>query len=166
MQHAIHTLDLNLQLDFNARASATSLDPQLKALLLEADPDWHRLSRYLPSSQLFVILDAQQQYIAQLCLAQLNHAEMEIKNIAVAAAHRGQGLAKQLIAHAIALARQQLQQCLWVKTGNSSLDQLALYQKMGFRLDHIEKDVFLHYPEPIFENGIACLDQVVLRLAL
>lgn len=147
-------------------ASRMPLDPQLKALLLEADPDWDRVRGYLPQSQLFVILDAEQQYIAQLCLSTVTAQQGEIKNLSVAAAYRGQGLAKQLIAHVINLARQQQQQCLWVKTGNSSLDQLALYQKMGFRLDHIEKDVFLDYPEPIFENGIACLDQVVLCLML
>ncbi|KHF37127.1 putative N-acetyltransferase YvbK [Paenibacillus sp. P1XP2] len=54
-----------------------------------------------------------------------------------------------------------------VRTGNSSLNQLGLYQKCGFRMVRIERDYFVNnYPEPIFENGIPCRDQIVLELML
>ena len=55
---------------------------------------------------------------------------------------------------------------LIVGTGNSSLSQLGLYQKCGFRLDHIIRDFFKNYPEPIFENGIQCIDMVMLSCQL
>ncbi|MCH7340620.1 GNAT family N-acetyltransferase [Acinetobacter higginsii] len=138
---------------------------QLKALLLEADPSWQQVLTYLLQSNLFVMLNEQAQIIAQLCLLRTDD-QAEIKNLAVDSRYQKQGLAKALIQFAIENTRDQNIQTLWVKTGNSSLDQLALYQKCGFRLSHIERDVFRDYPEPIYENGIACLDQVVLGIVL
>jgi len=136
---------------------------QLKALLLEADPSWQQISTYLLQSNLFFILNDQAQIIAQLCLFRTDD-QAEIKNLAVDSRYKKQGLAKALIQFAIENTKDQNIQTLWVKTGNSSLDQLALYQKCGFRLSHIEPNVFTDYPEAIYENGIRCLDQVVLCL--
>ncbi|NNP75049.1 GNAT family acetyltransferase [Acinetobacter sp. Ac_3412] len=138
---------------------------QLKALLLEADPSWQQVLTYLLQSNLFVMLNDQAQIIAQLCLLRTAD-QAEIKNLAVDSRYQKQGFAKALIQFAIENTRDQNIQTLWVKTGNSSLDQLALYQKCGFRLSHIERDVFRDYPEPIYENGIACLDQIVLSIVL
>ena len=53
-----------------------------------------------------------------------------------------------------------------IGTGNSSLDQLALYQKLGFRITGIVAGFFYDYPKPIVENGIACRDMVRLRVEL
>lgn len=136
---------------------------QLKTLLLEADPDWVAIEAYLFNSDMFVMLNQQAQIIAQLCLCK-SDAQAEIKNLAVDAGYQGQGLAKTLIQHAIEYTKQLKMHTLWVKTGNSSLDQLALYQKCGFRMSYIERDVFRDYPAPIYENGIRCLDQVVLSI--
>ncbi|ENU31959.1 hypothetical protein F991_00070 [Acinetobacter sp. CIP-A165] len=136
---------------------------QLKLLLLEADPDWVQISTYLEQANIFVIVDEQGHIIAQLCLTQNDH-EAEIRNLAVDQRMQGQGLAKALIQSAIEYVAQLAVQTLWVKTGSSSLNQLGLYQKCGFRMSRIERDAFKNYPEPIFENGIRCLDQVVLSI--
>jgi len=64
------------------------------------------------------------------------------------------------------LAKESGAKALEVGTGNSSLSQLVLYQKCGFRLHSIESDFFDSYPEPIFENGILCIDMVRLRVEL
>ncbi|CAM4407363.1 hypothetical protein F901_01180 [Acinetobacter dispersus] len=138
---------------------------QLKTLLLEADPSWAEIETYLFDAKVFVILNDQAQIIAQLCLLEMDD-QAEIKNLTVADGYQGQGLAKALIQHVIESSKQLNTHTLWVKTGNSSLNQLALYQKCGFRLSHIERDAFKDYPEPIYENGIACLDQVVLCILL
>lgn len=54
-----------------------------------------------------------------------------------------------------------------IGTGNSSIQRLALYQKCGFRMASIDHDFFLkHYDEPIYENGIQCMDMVRLSLVL
>ncbi|WP_333662104.1 GNAT family N-acetyltransferase [Acinetobacter sp.] len=140
-----------------------SQQDQLKLLLLEAYPSWEQISTYLSQANIFILLDHQDNIIAQLCLLQ-NNDRAEIKNLAVDHKHQKQGFAKVLIQQVIENAKHHKIKNLWVKTGNSSLDQLALYQKCGFRMSHIERDAFKGYPKPIYENGIRCLDQVVLYI--
>ncbi|SUU07160.1 Uncharacterised protein [Acinetobacter haemolyticus] len=43
---------------------------QLKSLLFAADPDWAVISTYLLQADIFVIINEQDQIIAQLCLIQ------------------------------------------------------------------------------------------------
>lgn len=86
--------------------------------------------------------------------------------MAVDESHRGKGIAKELILKAQSYAKEMGAFSIIVGTGNSSLAQLALYQKCGFRMQRIRVDHFLKYPEPIFENGIRCVDMVVLSAKL
>ncbi len=60
------------------------------------------------------------------------------------------------------MAKESGAKILELGTGNSSLSQLALYQKCGFGMHSIETGFFNSYPEPIFENGIRCIDMVRL----
>lgn len=65
--------------------------------------------------------------------------------------------------NAIQTAKSKGYKTIEVGTGNSSIGQLALYQKCGFRITGIDMDFFIkHYPEEIFENGIQCRDMVRL----
>lgn len=59
---------------------------------------------------------------------------MEIMNIAVAEHLQGKGIGKKLLRHAIETAKGYGMSKLEVGTGNSSVSQLALYQKCGFRI--------------------------------
>lgn len=46
-------------------------------------------------------------------------------------------------------------------TGNSSMGQLVLYQKSGFRIVGVNVDYFVrNYKELIFENGIQYRDMI------
>lgn len=92
---------------------------------------------------------------------------MEIANIAVYPEFQGKGYGKVLLLDAIENARSNGFTTIKICTGNSSIKQLALYQKCGFRMAHIDCDYFIHnYPEPIFENGIQCFDRIHLVLDL
>ena len=94
-------------------------------------------------------------------------AEYEIKNIAVADDHQGRGHGRRLLAFAIDHVRARGARRLHIGTGNSSIGQLALYQKVGFRIVAIDRDFFTrHYPEPLHENGIPCRDMLRLVLEL
>lgn len=80
---------------------------------------------------------------------------VELVNIAVAKEKQGKGLGKQLVHHAKQNAKTQGYKTMEVGTGNSSISQLILYQKCGFRITGIDRDFFIrHYSEKIFENGI------------
>ena len=67
----------------------------------------------------------------------------------------------------LAAAREKSCRRLIVKTGNSSLGPLALYQRCGFRLTSVKQNHFLeNYAEPLYENGIRCVDQILLEYSL
>ncbi|MBM5597304.1 N-acetyltransferase [Listeria seeligeri] len=132
-------------------------------LLLEADPSEKQIAKYLSKSTLFG-LGSKEQTIGIVCLLPLNDNQLEIMNIAVLKSARNKGIGKKLLEKAFEFATLQNFTEIIVKTGNSSIDQLAFYQKNGFRMQQIIPDYFSeHYPEQeITENGIACLDQIIL----
>ena len=65
------------------------------------------------------------------------------------------------------MARKEKAKVLEVGTGNSSISQLALYQKCGFRIVSIDRDFFKKsYREKIVENEIECTDMIRLSMDL
>ena len=102
----------------------------------------------------------------RLCdCAELSATAMEIKNIAVREDRQGQGIGKQLLQAAIQVAKNKGYEQVEIGTGNSSIGQLALYQKCGFRISSVIPNFFVdHYDEVIIENGIQCTDMIRLTL--
>ena len=91
----------------------------------------------------------------------------EIINLAVEEGLQGKGIGKLLIKHSIQTAKQMGFKTVEIATGNSSIYQLALYQKEGFRMTGIDHDFFIrNYQEPIFENGIECRDLIRLSIRI
>lgn len=131
-------------------------------LLLEADPSESMVRSYL-SEGVCYLAELDGSLIGVYVLVPLSQSAAEIKNIAVVPSVRGQGLGKELVLHALAEAKRSGYGTVEIGTGNSSLNQLALYQKCGFRLHSIDRDFFTrHYLEPIIENGIVCRDMIRL----
>lgn len=140
------------------------INAEILALLLTADPDVTRINEYLIGST--ILLAKEQDTVVGVAVLQSTNKQYELINIAVSEPHQGQGIAKSLIKKVKETAKLLGAESLIVGTGNSSLSQLALYQKCGFRMHHIEQDFFKHYPEAIYENGIRCIDKLVLRASL
>ncbi|MFB4169445.1 GNAT family N-acetyltransferase [Virgibacillus sp. JSM 102003] len=135
-------------------------------LLLLADPSEDLIQEYLNQGQCYVA-KIDNRLVGVYILLPINSNIIEIKNIAVEESEQGKGVGKKLVTHAIANARLQGFTQIEVGTGNSSINQLALYQKCGFRISGIEKDFFIkNYEEEIFENGIRCTDMICLGISL
>lgn len=135
-------------------------------LLLLADPSRAQIERYLPQSRLLALSDGEA-VRGVLALTARSWDVVEITNLAVEEAWQGRDLAKRLLTAAIETARAGGALRLDIATGNSSLAQLGLYQRMGFRIASVEPDYFtLNYPEPLIENGIPCRDRVNLHRVL
>lgn len=131
-------------------------------LLLVADPSEEQVNSYIDDGALYVATK-NETIIGVYVLLQQNEHTMELMNIAVATAYQNRGIGKQLLQHAIQTAKQSGVKQLVVGTGNSSINQIAFYQKVGFRMQTIIHDYFVaHYDEPIFENGIQCRDRIEL----
>ncbi len=135
-------------------------------LLLLADPSREMLEEYLANGECRVA-EIAGEIVGVYVLARLDVETMEIMNIAVDERMHGRGIGRKLIGDAIQTARELGYQSLEVGTGNSSIGQLALYQKCGFRMEGVIKDFFIdNYDEAIFEDGIQCRDMVRLALEL
>ncbi|HEO8419516.1 GNAT family N-acetyltransferase [Niallia sp. FSL W8-0635] len=131
-------------------------------LLVTADPSVNLVKEYLKKGLCYVA-EEKNQMIGVYVLLPIEEEAIELINLAVAEDYQGKGLGKKLVFHALEVATQLGFKVMEVGTGNSSIGQLALYQKCGFRINHIDKDFFLkNYEEEIYENGIRCVDMIRL----
>lgn len=131
-------------------------------LLLLADPSRKVVERYVSRGECF-IAKIEQRTIGVYVLLATRPETVELVNVAVDEKHHGKGIGKRLVLDAINVAKDEGYQTIEIGTGNSSVGQLALYQKCGFRIVGVDKDFFVrHYSEKVFENGIQCKDMVRL----
>lgn len=135
-------------------------------LLLLADPSRENIKQYVTRGECFVGIHEQKNVGVYVLLA-TRPMTVELVNVAVIESEQGKGLGKQLVLDAIKVAKSNGYKNIEVGTGNSSVGQLALYQKCGFRIIGVDKDFFVRdYSEEIFENGIQCRDMVRLSQEL
>lgn len=131
-------------------------------LLLLADPSQKKVEDYLNRGECY-IAENNTEVIGVYVLLPTRPETVELVNIAITEEHQGQGIGKFLIMDAVHKAKRNGYKTIEVGTGNSSIGQLALYQKCGFRITGIDKNFFIrHYEGDIFENGIQCRDMVRL----
>ena len=151
MQGKIHTI--------------TSVSQSITELLLLADPDIHKINIYLYESQLWAY-ELKGNPVG-VCAIKTTQTTAEIMNLSVSPDYQGQGIGHQLIQHVVEALSAKVIGKLIVKTGNSSLPAIRLYEKSGFALvDTIQGYFVKHYPDPIYENGIQCVDQLIFERAL
>lgn len=135
-------------------------------LLLLADPSEELVKEYAGKGDCYVA-EVEDETIGAYVLLEAGAGNVELKNIAVAEQLHGRGIGKTLVLDAIRTSKLLGYKSIEVGTGNSSIGQLALYQKCGFRIEWIERDFFIkNYKEEIFENGIRCMDMIRLSQTL
>lgn len=138
-------------------------EPYLPLLLL-ADDSEQQVRAYMKDGMLFVAED--DGWTVGIVLAiPLNAAEIELKAVAVDPDSHNQGIGKRMLAQVLPELSKRGYTRVMLGTGNSSIGQLAFYQKAGFRLWKIERDFFSPergYPEDLKENGIPLRDMVWL----
>ena len=131
-------------------------------LLVLADPSESIVEEYVTRGDCF-IAENEKQVVGVYVLLPTRPKTVELVNVAVAKTHQGEGVGKLLVTDAIRTAKAKGYKTIEIGTGNSSIGQLALYQKCGFRIIAIDFDFFIkHYEEEIFENGIQCRDMIRL----
>jgi len=135
-------------------------------LLLLADPSEKLIKQYLERGKCY-IGEEDGEIVGVFVLLSTRPETVELINIAIVEQHQGKGFGKALVIDAIKKAKEQGYKVIEVGTGNSSIDQLALYQKCGFRIIGVDIDFFtFHYEEEIIENGIPCVDMIRLAQLL
>jgi len=136
-------------------------DIPLKLLLL-ADHSEQRIEDYINESYIYNAL-WNGKVVGSYVLFMIDKTTIEIKNIAVDEPFQGQGIGTKLINSAMEKSILNGFKKILIGTGNSSLGQLYLYQKLGFRITDNKPDFFVeNCPEIIWENGIQCQDMIIL----
>ena len=132
-------------------------------LLLLADPEVEHINTYLPTSTIFAVF-SEQKIIGVIVFSPISDMAVEIMNVAVQTEHQGKGIGKALLTHTIDHITSQGYKKIEIGTGNTSINQLFLYQKLGFRISGIIHDYFVDtYQNEIYENGIQCRDMIRLE---
>jgi len=133
-------------------------------LLLLADPSKEMVDNYIKRGICYTA-SFQDEVIGVFVILTTKPETMEIANVAVREDFQGLGIGKKLVLSAVEKAKEKQAKTIEVGTGNSSVNQIALYQKCGFRIVGIDQDFFIrNYSEEIFENGIQCRDMIRFRL--
>jgi ribosomal protein S18 acetylase RimI-like enzyme len=151
----------------NLRIRKLSHDEEVPLdLLLLADPSEKIIKSYFDRRRCYVA-ELDNEIVGIYVLLPTRPKTVEIVNVAVKEEKHGQGIGKLLVEHAVRIAKEAGNMTVEIGTGNSSIGQLALYQKCGFRITGIDQDFFTrHYEEVIVENGIQCRDMIRLALHL
>lgn len=135
-------------------------------LCLLADPSESLIQQYAKEGSLFEAY-VDDKLIGVCIWNEKGPYTVEIKNIAISEDKQGFGYGKKLLKLMLDSIHQNGYKMVEIGTGNSSINQLAFYQKLGFRMKEIKKDFFtIHYKDKIVENGIWCRDMILLEKEL
>ena len=131
-------------------------------LLLEADPSREMIERYLCDGELYVLFVSGQPASVAV-IAPREDGGCELKNLATAPELRGTGRGSRLLRHLVQLCAADYPR-MWVGTSPANVD---FYKRFGFKergvLPHFFRD---NYPEPIYEEGKALDDMLMLCIDL
>lgn len=135
----------------------------LRHLLLMADPSWELVQAYLDTGECYTAYLGER-IVGVFVIDKISPKRFELMNIAVDETMHGQGIGSQIMNQVVRVCQQYGANELEVGTGNSSFDQLAFYQRNGFRFYDVKRDFFTtYYEEEIFENNIQCVDKLLLE---
>ncbi|MEO0509412.1 MAG: GNAT family N-acetyltransferase [Verrucomicrobiota bacterium] len=133
-------------------------------LLQLADPSEDSIREYLPKSRIY--LESIEQDTIAIAAVREKENEAELMNLAVQKNFQKKGIGSQMLKYIKESVLAEGIDLLTVGTGNSSLKQLSFYQRNGFRISDIRKNHFKDYHPHIYENGIRCIDMIVLSAHL
>ncbi|MFC4735943.1 GNAT family N-acetyltransferase [Bacillus daqingensis] len=133
--------------------------------LLMADESREEVEAYMHSGTLYR-MEADGETAGVLLLVPAENKAQEIRNMAVRPVWRGKGVGREALEQIAVLCRSSGVSRLLVGTANSSIGNLAFYQRAGFRLLEIRRGYFERYPEPFYEHGIQGRDMVMLERQL
>lgn len=130
--------------------------------LLELADEPAPLRRYLDEGRLYgVVDDASGRPRAAVLAIDRTDGTTELRAVAVAENEQGAGLGSWLVAEVCERLRARGIRRVVVGTATSGIRQLGFYQRLGFRLDRVERDFFRAergYPAGLSENGIPTRD--------
>ena len=129
----------------------------------EADDSQDLLDAYIDLGRVWVARAAGGEVIGHLQVVPRGEEVWEVTNTAVVQSQRGRGAGRALLERAVDGARAAGVRRLILATGAADVGNLRFYQRCGFRMTHVVRDVFTPengYPPGLEVDGIPLLDQV------
>ena len=129
----------------------------------EADDSQDLLDAYIDLGRVWVARAAGGEVIGHLQVVPRGEEVWEVTNTAVVQSQRGRGAGRALLEWAVDGARAAGVRRLILATGAADVGNLRFYQRCGFRMTHVVRDVFTPengYPPGLEVDGIPLLDQV------
>jgi GNAT superfamily N-acetyltransferase len=135
--------------------------------LLELADEPEPLHRYVDEGVLYGIVDEESgKPLAAVLAIGIDDQIVELRAVAVDEVEQGRGLGTWIVSEVCDRLRQAERRVI-VGTASSGIRQLAFYQRLGFRLTHVQHDYFTPergYPIGLRENGIPTRDMVWMEL--
>jgi ribosomal protein S18 acetylase RimI-like enzyme len=145
----------------------TARDAWMPLLELADEPE--PLRQYLNEGVLYGIVSEETgKPLAAVLVTGIDTHIVELRAVAVDEDEQGRGLGTWIVAEVCERLRRAERRVV-VGTASSGVRQLAFYQRLGFRLTHVERDFFTPdrgYPVGLSENGIPTRDMVWMELGL
>lgn len=147
-------------------AAVWPLSAPLRELLLDADPDEHQVADHLAHGELYVAR-SHGSLAGAIVIRRTADDTWEIMNCSVSPEYRRQGCGTALVRHVLNVIRDKGARYAELGTSDASPGPMALYESCGFRMAGIIKNHFTdHYPEPVWDNGVRCIDMIRMRADL
>jgi ribosomal protein S18 acetylase RimI-like enzyme len=141
----------------------------LMPLFLLADDSHAEIAGYLASGTVLVATQRGQHVGHVQMIDDPATGTCELKSLAVVTSLHGTGLGRRLVEAGLDHARRSGARTVVLSTGTADTDLLHFYQRRGFRLRRIDRDIFTPaagYPPEILVNGVRLLDRVWLDIDL
>lgn len=148
---------------------AGSARDEFVPLLLQADDSEPQVRSYYQRGELLVYRGADGAVRGVTLAIPGPSGSVELKAVAVAPPLQRRGVGLRMVAAVLGRLRGSGVRRVVVATASCAVGPLAFYQRAGFRLLSIERDVFTYeegYPPGSLENGIPLRDRVWLDLEL
>lgn len=138
---------------------------QLMPLFRDADDSETAIAEYIARGDVLVARDARSiiGYVQMIG----DGARWELKSIAVVEAQRGLNVGRALVRAGVAHARSRGARHIMVAAAAADTRVLGFYQRLGFRVSGVERDVFTTangYPSNLLIDGIRVRDRLWFAL--
>ncbi len=127
-------------------------------LLLEADPSVEMIEKYLDRGTMYAFKE-DGTVVGIMVVIGLSATAGEIKNLSVLPQYQNLGIGRRLIEFALRRYRSRFRK-MYVGTSESGI---GFYRQCGFEVSHVVRNFFTeNYPEPIYDDGLQCVDMTYL----
>ena len=141
----------------------------LRPLFELAEDSQQQLDRYINLGRVLLARNGRRILGHLQLVPTVGSRQIELKSLAVVESRRRTGVGRALVQAALEHCRGEAAHRLLVSTAAADIGNLRFYQRLGFRMVRIERDVFgaeAGYADGIVINGIPLRDRVWLDLDL